>query len=257
MLCGAPGVPPASLVILGAGVLGPRGGAGRARHRRARALLDRQRRAPALRHASTSAGRCPRCWPRGRTSRRRCRSPTWCWGPWRCTASARRSWSRARCCKLMKPRSVVMDLSIDMGGCFETSRPDLFPSPTYEVDGILHFCVPNLPSVAARSATLALTNALLPYLLEIVAQGIDAALARVPRPVPRRVPVPRRAAASESLARVFGVRPGAAVRGRVRRAPCTGSSSTAPGHHGRGGRRSRSRRATTSGSTAAATTPRS
>src|SRR6185436_17617909 len=67
---------------------------------------------------------------------------------------------------LMKPRSVVMDLSIDMGGCFETSRPTAFPDPVYEVDGVLHFCVPNLPSVAARTATMALTNALLPHLLD-------------------------------------------------------------------------------------------
>ena len=51
-----------------------------------------------------------------------------------------------------------MDLSIDMGGCFETSRPTSFPGPIYEVDGILHFCVPNLPTTAARSSTHALTN---------------------------------------------------------------------------------------------------
>ena len=73
--------------------------------------------------------------------------------------------------RLMKPRSVVMDLSIDMGGCFETSRPTSFPNPTYEVDGILHFCVPNLPSTAARSATQALTNAVLPYLTSVAELG--------------------------------------------------------------------------------------
>ena len=94
--------------------------------------------------------------------------------------------------KLMKPRSVVIDLSIDMGGCFETSRPTSFPNPVYEVDGILHFCVPNLPSVAARSATLAYTNALLPYLTQIVEKGIDGALGRIRRPPPRGLPLPGR-----------------------------------------------------------------
>jgi alanine dehydrogenase len=82
--------------------------------------------------------------------------------------------------KRMRPRSVVMDLAIDMGGCCETSRPTHFPHPTYEADGILHFCVPNVPSCAARSATQALTNALLPYLTELAGHGIQAALARVP-----------------------------------------------------------------------------
>jgi len=82
--------------------------------------------------------------------------------------------------RLMKPRSVVMDLSIDMGGCFETSRPTAFPTPVYELDGVLHFCVPNLPAVAARTATLALTNVLLPYLLAIAENGFERALAEEP-----------------------------------------------------------------------------
>jgi alanine dehydrogenase len=78
---------------------------------------------------------------------------------------------------LMKPKSVVLDLSIDMGGCFETSRPTSFPEPAFEVDGILHFCVPNLPAAAARSATVALTNALLPYLIDIGHGDLERAVA--------------------------------------------------------------------------------
>lgn len=80
----------------------------------------------------------------------------------------------------MKPRAVLMDLSIDMGGCAETSRPTYFPDPVYTVDGIRHFCVPNLPSVAARSATLALTNTLLPYLSAIADKGFAEALRVTP-----------------------------------------------------------------------------
>jgi alanine dehydrogenase len=78
--------------------------------------------------------------------------------------------------KLMKPRSVIMDLSIDQGGCCETSRPTDFSSPTYEVDDIIHFCVPNLPSSASRASTRALTNSILPYLEEIADHGFDYAL---------------------------------------------------------------------------------
>jgi len=106
--------------------------------------------------------------------------------------------------KLMKPRTVVVDLSIDMGGCFETSRPTTFSSPTYDVDGILHMCIPNLPSGAARTATLALTSATLPYLQAVADGGIDAALREYPELV-RGTYLYRGRCASESLARIFGV----------------------------------------------------
>lgn len=78
--------------------------------------------------------------------------------------------------KLMKPRSVIMDLSIDQGGCCETSRPTDFSNPTYEVDGIIHFCVPNLPSTASRASTRSLTNSMLPYVLEIADKGFERAI---------------------------------------------------------------------------------
>ena len=78
--------------------------------------------------------------------------------------------------KLMKPRSVIMDLSIDQGGCCETSRPTDFSNPTYEVDGIIHFCVPNLPSTASRASTRSLTNSILPYVEEIAEKGFDRAV---------------------------------------------------------------------------------
>ena len=77
--------------------------------------------------------------------------------------------------KSMKPRSVIMDLSIDQGGCCETSRPTDFSNPTYEVDDIIHFCVPNLPSTASRASTRALTNSIFPYVLEIANKGFERA----------------------------------------------------------------------------------
>ena len=106
--------------------------------------------------------------------------------------------------KGMKPRSVVMDLSIDMGGCFETSRPTSFASPSYEVDGILHVCIPNLPSGAARTATQALTNALLPYIQTVADRGLDAALRCHPE-LARGTYLYRGRCASEVLARTFDV----------------------------------------------------
>ena len=77
----------------------------------------------------------------------------------------------------MKPGSVLVDVAIDQGGCFETSKPTTHTNPTYIVDGIIHYCVANMPSGVARTATLALTNATLPYVIAIADQGINAALA--------------------------------------------------------------------------------
>jgi alanine dehydrogenase len=98
----------------------------------------------------------------------------------------------------------VMDLSIDMGGCFETSRPTSLTSPTYEVDGILHVCIPNLPSGVARTATQALTNATLPYLQAVADGGVDAAL-QAHAELARGVYLYRGGCVNEVLARAFGV----------------------------------------------------
>ncbi len=78
--------------------------------------------------------------------------------------------------KLMKPRSLIIDLSIDLGGCFETSRPTTHDQPTYVEQGIIHYCVPNVPAIVARTATYAFVNAAIPYISEIAALGIEKAM---------------------------------------------------------------------------------
>jgi alanine dehydrogenase len=76
----------------------------------------------------------------------------------------------------MKPRSVIMDISIDEGGCIETSRPTTHEKPTFIEEGIVHYCVPNMPSIVARTATYAYLNAAFPYISEIANQGVDMAI---------------------------------------------------------------------------------
>jgi alanine dehydrogenase len=76
--------------------------------------------------------------------------------------------------KLMKPGSVVVDVAIDQGGCFETSNATTHEDPTYVVEGVIHYCVANMPGAVARTSTLALTNATLPYVLAIADQGLSA-----------------------------------------------------------------------------------
>jgi alanine dehydrogenase len=78
---------------------------------------------------------------------------------------------------LLRERSLVLDISVDQGGCFATSRPTRLSDPTYVVDGVTHFCVPNLPSLVARSASYAMGGAILPYLAAIADRGATAALA--------------------------------------------------------------------------------
>ncbi len=76
----------------------------------------------------------------------------------------------------MSPGSVLVDVSIDQGGCFETSYPTTHSDPTYEVDGIVHYCVTNMPGACARTATLGLTNATFDYAMKIANQGYKQAL---------------------------------------------------------------------------------
>jgi alanine dehydrogenase len=78
--------------------------------------------------------------------------------------------------KLMKPGAVLVDVSIDQGGCFETSRPTTHSDPTYEVDGVLHYCVANMPGAVPITSTYALTNATLPYVIELAHLGIHEAV---------------------------------------------------------------------------------
>jgi alanine dehydrogenase len=80
----------------------------------------------------------------------------------------------------MRPRSVVIDLSIDQGGCIETSRPTTHASPTYVEEGILHYCVPNISGVIARTATHAFNNAAWPHIQRLVRLGLDEALRQDP-----------------------------------------------------------------------------
>jgi len=82
--------------------------------------------------------------------------------------------------KLMKPGAVVIDVCIDQGGCFETSRPTTHSEPTYMVDGIVHYCVTNMPGAVGRTSTYALCNVTFPYVLRIAQLGLHEACSRDP-----------------------------------------------------------------------------
>jgi alanine dehydrogenase len=80
----------------------------------------------------------------------------------------------------MKPAAVLVDVAIDQGGCFETSHPTTHSDPVYEVDGIVHYCVANMPGAVPISSTKSLTNVTLPYVESIANRGVTGAVAASP-----------------------------------------------------------------------------
>jgi len=82
--------------------------------------------------------------------------------------------------KDMKPGAVLVDISIDQGGCFETSRPTTHDDPIYEIDGVLHYCVANMPGAVPRTSTYALTNATIKYVVKLADLGLEKAVADTP-----------------------------------------------------------------------------
>jgi alanine dehydrogenase len=76
----------------------------------------------------------------------------------------------------MRPASVIVDVSVDQGGCIETIRPTTHSDPVYILDGVLHYGVPNMPGIVPRTSTLALTNATLPFIVQLASAGIKSAV---------------------------------------------------------------------------------
>jgi alanine dehydrogenase len=202
LLGGAPGIPPAHMVVLGAGVLG-RSAARAAMGAGAQVtLLDKS--VDSLREVACEVGRVTTMLATRPNMEKALSFADLVLGAVAVHGQRAPILVTREMLRFMKPRSVVMDLSIDMGGCFETSRPTDLASGVYEVDGILHSCIPNLPSAAARSATLALTNALLPYVVEIGTKGFERALAALPD-LRRGTYIYRGRCARESLGRAFAI----------------------------------------------------
>lgn len=82
--------------------------------------------------------------------------------------------------RLLKPGSVLVDVAIDQGGCFESSRPTTHDAPTFVDEGVVHYCVTNMPGVVPRTSTFALTNATLPFVIAMVTKGVTRALREDP-----------------------------------------------------------------------------
>jgi alanine dehydrogenase len=105
----------------------------------------------------------------------------------------------------MQKGAVVVDVSIDQGGCFETSHPTSHKHPTFVVDGVIHFCVPNMPGIVPKTATFALANEVFPYLQRLVTFGLDDAI-RVDVALSRGVNIHEGKVVHPGLAKAYGIK---------------------------------------------------
>jgi alanine dehydrogenase len=106
--------------------------------------------------------------------------------------------------RLMKPGSVIVDVAIDQGGCIATSRPTTHSDPVYVIDGVLHYCVANLPGAVGRTSTFALCNVTLPWVMKIASHGILDAAA-LWRPVARAINMYEGELTNRIVADAFGM----------------------------------------------------
>lgn len=106
--------------------------------------------------------------------------------------------------KRMTPRAVIIDVAIDQGGCVETSRPTTHSKPTYIVDDVVHYCVTNMPGAVGRTSTYALTNVTLPYVLQLAKKGFDRAVKENPA-LAQGVNIHQQRVTNPAVAETFGL----------------------------------------------------
>jgi len=172
LLGGVPGVQPAKVVILGGGVSGTHAAEMAVGMRADVTVVDRS--VDRLRELSSMFGSSLRtAYSTTETIERLVRDADLVIGAVLVAGAAAPKLVTRAMVKTMKPGAVLVDISIDQGGCFETSHPTTHAEPTFVVDGVIHYCVANMPGAVPRTSTLALTNATLPYVRSLADLGID------------------------------------------------------------------------------------
>jgi alanine dehydrogenase len=174
-----PGVPPAKVVILGGGVSGTHAAEMAVGMRADVTVVDRS--VDRLRELSSMFGSSLRtAYSTTETIERLVRHADLVIGAVLVAGAAAPKLVTRAMVKTMKPGAVLVDISIDQGGCFETSHPTTHAEPTFVVDGVIHYCVANMPGAVPRTSTLALTNATLPYVRALADLGWQEAFRRDP-----------------------------------------------------------------------------
>ena len=173
LLGGVPGVPPAKVVVIGGGVVGTN--AARVAQGMGARVVVLDRSLDRLRYLDDIfMGRIETVWSSAAALEEQVLDADVIIGAVLIPgAAAPKLITRSLVSQLQKG-TVMVDVAIDQGGCFETSRATSYQDPSYEVDGVVHYCVANMPGGVARTATLALTNATLPYVVRLANSGLDA-----------------------------------------------------------------------------------
>ncbi|MGD0611706.1 MAG: alanine dehydrogenase [Anaerolineales bacterium] len=178
LLGGIPGVPPAEVVILGAGTAGTY--AARAFNGLGAHVTTLDRDMNALQKLSQSTPYVTTMPSTERNIEQMCKGADVLVGAVLVPGERAPILVSRETVRKMKPRSVIIDISIDQSGCIETSRPTTHDHPTYVDEGVVHYCVPNMPGVVARTSTHGVVNAALPYILAIADLGVEGAVAKHP-----------------------------------------------------------------------------
>jgi alanine dehydrogenase len=179
LLAGVPGVPPADVLILGGGVAGSHAAVISVGMGATVTVLDRN--PEALRRVANQLGARVRTVFSTRDSiEALCRRADLVIATVLIPGAAAPKLIKAETVTAMKPGSVIVDISIDQGGCSETSRPTTHSHPTYLVDEVVHYCVTNMPGAVARTSTFALNNVTLPFVLALADEGLRRALGEDP-----------------------------------------------------------------------------
>jgi alanine dehydrogenase len=179
LLAGVPGVPAAKIVILGAGVVGSN--AARIAVGSGARVFALDRSVDALRRIESEFGaRVVTVYSSRDAIEQHVLSADLAVGAVLVPGAAAPKLVSRALLKRMKPGAALVDVSIDQGGCFETSRPTTHADPTYLVDGVVHYCVANMPGAVPRTSTYALNNATLPFVLSLADKGWARALADDP-----------------------------------------------------------------------------
>jgi alanine dehydrogenase len=179
LLGGVPGVPPAKVVVLGGGVSGTHAAEMAVGMGADVTVVDRS--VKRLRELSALYGnRLKTAYSTAHTIEELVHDADLVIGAVLIAGSAAPKLVSRAMVRSMKTGAVLVDIAIDQGGCFETSRPTTHAEPTYVVDGVIHYCVTNMPGAVPRTSTVALTNATLPYVRSLADLGWQGALARDP-----------------------------------------------------------------------------
>ena len=178
LLCGMPGVPPAEVVIIGAGIAGT--GAAKAFKGMGAHLTVLDTNTAALEEIYNQLPYVATMISTPFNIERVCAYADLVIGAIMVPGERPPIIITRQIIRAMKPRSIIMDISIDEGGCVETSRPTTNEKPTFIEEGVVHYCVPNMGSLVARTATYAFLNAAMPFIVELVTKGIDNAIAENP-----------------------------------------------------------------------------